>query len=551
MSKSPRPFLLVVVAVAAVAAPASAIDAPIQALDVYASPASFVEVGVDDAGRATVAWSEGGALMVATRAQGAKFVAPQTIAAAYVSEASLDVAGNGKAVLAFAGAMGQGEVMVAVREEPGGDFSPAQVLVPAGDASSASGVEAKMSEVGRAAVVWTSQTTGEADRIMGALSEQNGSFDDPAPIDSGQNLQNPQVDVDTYGQALAVWDDTRSNAPSAIVTASADTGGGFGAPRVVETLEGGPGAPDVAVNASGDAVIGYVDFTSEGEGVSRDKVEARYGNVAGTFGAFQNLTSTSTPTAASEVEVAIDDGGRAAVVASLNVEGDPGFYASVSDASGTFPTGGMQVVSSQERVGGPGIRRHSYAVAAGGGEFSAFWINDHDGDGTVNETWTATTAGGVFGEAHQLSPEAGDASPDRAHGARNAGGNQVAAWLLFVEDIVAQVTPVAPGPNPIFGDDADNTLTGTRAGEAIYAAKGNDSVNAGGGGDDVFGEEGNDRLLGGGGADSLFGGSGRDLLTGGPGTDAFDGGGGRDTCVLSSARERARATSCERVRVPD
>jgi Ca2+-binding RTX toxin-like protein len=172
-------------------------------------------------------------------------------------------------------------------------------------------------------------------------------------------------------------------------------------------------------------------------------------------------------------------------------------------------------------------------------------------DGTLNETWTATTSGGVFGAAHQLSPEdeGQDDSPDRAHGARNAAGDVVAGWLLFVDGSRAQVTPVAPGPDPIFGDDEDDSLTGTNAGQAIYAAKGNDAVRAGGGSDDVFGEEGNDRLSGGGGNDALFGGPGRDVLTGGPGRNTYDGGGGRDTCVLSSRNERGSTTSCERIRI--
>jgi hypothetical protein len=529
--------------------PASATDDPVQTLRVYSSPASFVEVGLDDRGTATAAWTEGGALMVARRVEGAKFAEPQTVAAGYVSEVSLDVASNGKAVVAFTGAMNEGEVMVAVRAASGRDFGRPQVLVPAGDASNSFDPEAKISDAGGAVVVWTSLTTGAPDRIMGATSDGAGSFAPAAAIAAGAGVQNPQVDVDASGRALAVWDHTAASSPDEIVGASAGTTGGFGAPAVIETLEQGPGAPDVAVNSSGDAVLGYVDFTSEGEGISRDKVEARYGNVAGTFGAFQNLTSTNTPTAASEVEVAIDDGGRAAVVSSLTVEAEPGFYGSVSDSNGVFPTGGMQPISAHARVTGPGIPRHSYAIAAGGGEFTAFWNNDHDDDGMLNETWTATTADGLFGAAHQLSPEDQDASPDRAHGARNAAGDVVAGWLLFVDGSRAQVTPVAPGPDPIFGDDDDDTLTGTAAGEAIYAAKGNDQVNAGGGGDDVFGEEGNDRLLGQGGGDSLFGGPGRDVLTGGPGTDGFDGGGGRDTCILSSRKERKNATSCEVVRI--
>ncbi len=544
--------LIVAVCVSLVGAvalvPASATDDPVQTLSAYGLNSSVVQVGIDDAGTATAAWSEAGALLVVRRPEAGKFVEPQSLATSGVSEASLDVASNGKAVIAFSGGMAGGELIVAVRNAANSDFGPPEVLVPEGDPSFVTGAEAKISESGRAVVVWTSDTTGEPTRIMGALSDPTGDFGSSDVIDSGANLQNPEVDVDATGRALAVWDHTAASVPDEIVAAAAGASGDFGAPRVIETLEQGPGAPDVAVNASGDAVLAHVDFTSEGEGVSRDKVEARYGSVDGTFGGFQNLTDPSTPTAASEVEAAIDDGGRAAVMASLTVQGEHGIYVAVSDTSGTFAAASMQPVSPHDRVAGPGVPRRSYEIAAGGGEFTAFWINDHDDD-AANEVWTATSTNGVFGSAHRLSPEDDD-SPDRAHGARNANGDVVAGWLLFGDALSVQVSPVAPGPDPIFGDDGDDTLTGTRAGEAIYAAKGNDVVNAGGGGDDVFGEQGNDRLAGEAGGDGLFGGPGRDTLIGGPGTDSFDGGGGRDTCVLSSKSERSRAKSCERIRVP-
>ncbi|HYP22721.1 MAG TPA: hypothetical protein VEV43_04035 [Actinomycetota bacterium] len=510
--------------------PAAATDDPVQSLSVYDLNSSLVYVGLDDAGTATAAWSEVGALTVARRPEGGKFVEPQTIATAHVSEASLDVAPNGKAVLAFSGGMVGGELMVAVRRNARGDFGRPQVLVPEGDPSRVVEPEAKVSESGRAVVVWTSETTGEPPSIMAALSDSAGSFGTPAAVATGPDVHNAQVDVDASGRAFAVWDHTEAGTPHEIVGAAAGTTGGFGAPQVLETLEQGPGAPDVAVNASGAAMVAHVDFTSEGEGESRDKVEARYGSVNGTFGASQNVTDTSVPTAASEVEVAIDDGGRAAVLSSLTVRSEYGLYASVSDPSGSFAAGSLQAVSPHERVTGPGIPRRSYEIAAGGGEFTAFWVNDHD-DGTLNETWTATTANGTFGSAHQLSPEVEEDSPDRVHGARNADGDVAGAWLLFVDGMKAQVTPVSSGPDPIFGDDGDDTLTGTSAGEQIWAAKGNDSAKGGGGGDQIFGEQG------------------RDTLVGGPGLDSFDGGPGRDVCVLSSNAEKGRTKSCERIRV--
>src|SRR5918997_2474118 len=95
--------------------PASATDDPVQTLAAYGLNSSLVQVGIDDDGIATAAWSEAGALIVVRRPEGRKFVEPQPLAASGVSEASLDVASNGKAVIAFSGGMANGELMVAVR----------------------------------------------------------------------------------------------------------------------------------------------------------------------------------------------------------------------------------------------------------------------------------------------------------------------------------------------------------------------------------------------------------------------------------------------------
>lgn len=549
MSKRILPSLLGIAMFAQFAFPAHANHEVVQTLKVYSSPANFVYLGLDDAGRATVAWTEGGGLEVATRQNpDAKFTSVQEIAHSYVSEASLDVSPNGNAVLAFAGGMPEGEVMVAVREGPTGRFGTPQVLSPLDDAPTPFDVDAAISDAGRAVIVWKAQPTsaGLPDVIMGATSDNNGDFGTPAPIDQGENRQNPHVDIDATGRALAVWDHTEASVVDEILVASAGTTGNFGPPVSVEVLEQGPGNPDVAVNASGDAVIAYADFTSQGEGISRDKVEVRYGDVTGTLGAFQNVTDTNTPTASGEQEVAIDDSGKAAVLMSLTVSQQAGIYAATSDATGSFTP--MQSVSPHDLVGGPGAPSRTYAIAAGGGEFTAFWINDHDADGDLNEAWLATTSNGVFGTPHQLSPE-DEESPDRAHGARNNDGETVGGWLLYTDNSRAQVTPVGPGPDPVFGTIGADQIDGSGGADSIFAGPGDDTVNASAGNDDLFGEDGNDSLFGEGGKDFLRGGAGKDTLVGGPGADILNGGPGTDTCILSSTKERKKTVSCEKIKV--
>ena len=69
----------------------------------------------------------------------------------------------------------------------------------------------------------------------------------------------------------------------------------------------------------------------------------------------------------------------------------------------------------------------------------------------------------------------------------------------------------------IEGNDRNNNLVGTTAGDVI------------------LGYGGHDTLLGRSGADSLYGGPGNDLLDGGAGNDLLNGGGGVDTVRYDNA----------------
>ena len=120
------------------------------------------------------------------------------------------------------------------------------------------------------------------------------------------------------------------------------------------------------------------------------------------------------------------------------------------------------------------------------------------------------------------------------------------------------------GYETIIGDEFDNTLYGTSAGDIIegldgddtlFGLGGDDTLNGGAGfdtlnggdGDDILdggaqndlldGEGGNDTLLGGLGADILNGGAGNDLLLGGNRNDTLDGGSGNDRAFGGNAND--------------
>lgn len=72
----------------------------------------------------------------------------------------------------------------------------------------------------------------------------------------------------------------------------------------------------------------------------------------------------------------------------------------------------------------------------------------------------------------------------------------------------------------LFGDDGNDTLTGSSGDNMLFGGDGNDSI---------VGQAGNDALDGGGGNDTLDGGEGHDRLEGGAGSDAMAGGPRGDT----------------------
>ena len=76
---------------------------------------------------------------------------------------------------------------------------------------------------------------------------------------------------------------------------------------------------------------------------------------------------------------------------------------------------------------------------------------------------------------------------------------------------------------------SDDVLTGSGAGDRLYAYGGNDTIAAGLGNDFAFGGEGNDTVNGEDGDDQAFGGIGNDIVNGGAGDDFLGGEEGNDT----------------------
>ena len=530
--------------VGALALPASATHDPVQTLKGEPfGPADDVAVGIDNDGTATAAWTETGQTFVATRPEGGHFGAPVEIIDAYSSDIAFDVSDNGNAVLLVSGGMTGGRLAVS-RRLGNGSFSAPQFLLDP-NADSAFNLDAAISDSGNTVVVWEVSSD-----LYASFAGPSGNFSAPTLLDASTNTVSPKVDLDDAGNGIIAYDWHPSPATDEVRFLTVDSSGAFGSPTTIEVMSQGPGFPDVAVNGRGDAVIVWYDFTDTDNSCgnncsSRDVIEALYGNVSGTFGAKQEITDPDDPHAAGDHEAAIDDAGVAALLFNLSRSGPTyGMYASVSDASGNFPQRTFQTVSAKELAGGPGIAARHFEIAAGGGGFTAFFSNDHDGDG-VNESWYSSSSAGTFGTPHQISPDS-EEDAFRTIGDRNAAGQIIAGWQIYIDgsNSSIQAAPVASGNPPTFGTSGDDNLTGTSGNDVAYLAAGNDTYNGGGGNDEVFGQAGNDQLAGADGSDKLIGGGGKDNLNGGPGRDVLNGGPGKDTCRKTKGD---RLKSCERV----
>ena len=499
-------------------------------------------VGLADDGTATAVWTSRGELRYAMRAANGPFGAIVPLpGAGLVSTVAYAESSNGNAIVAWHDLSADGDVRAAVRIGERG-FRPGVIVSGPMGANNPTSVNVAINDAGRAVVVWH-QFGADPGSINAALFD-GGSFGSSVALITDSAVLNPVVGIDGTGRALAVWDyDTQND--DRIQGAAAPAGGPFGAPFLIEQLQQGSGTPDLAVNESGDAVLAYEDGIPSSEctsSCSLFRVETRYGTVEGTFGAQQptplNNESGYGP---GNHEVAIDDSGKGAVLMSMSSPVGR-VLARTSDAAGTF--GPLQTVSAADHTTGPGLGSTNMDIDAGGGEFTAVWINDHVGDGDENEVYQASTSNGTFGEVHQLSPTDDD-SANHATVGRNASGQTVAAWDIFIQDLVPQATPVGTGAALTEGTTGADDLSGTSGSDRVFLDAGNDKFSGGGGKDQIFGGAGKDVINGGAAADILKGEAGNDKLIGGAGVDVMNGGPGTDTCS-GTAKEKPKAISCEK-----
>jgi hypothetical protein len=504
--------------------PASATHQPRQAVP-SAERLDTGYVGLDDNGIATAVWDDALAtLHYSSRTANGRFGTAVSIPGSLrVTESAFDSSHGGSAIVAWIDTNADDpQIRASVKLGSNSGFRAHQVVSTV-DAVNVFDIETAISNTGRAAIVWTELQAGGVYEIHGALSTDAGVFGAPVTIATGSAVQFPAVDMGGDGSALVVWDLTASSG-DAVMASGAPAGQSFQAERLVETLGQGPGEPQVAVNASGQAFVAYEDTTPPGSGAPF-WIEMKLGSVTGAFTSAGGVPPNGEAGyGSSSHEVAYDDSGKAAILVSESTPDGYAILARVSDAAGAF--GPLQVVSPADQQGGPGVALNEMELAAGGGDFTAIWVNDHNGDGQLNEAYMSSSVNSTFGTPDQVSdPSDGFFS---AYVARNGDGASVGVYSESDTGFLYATPVVLTGPAAVFGTNLADRLGGTASADIARMGAGNDRFTGAGGNDQIFGEAGKD---------FLDGGSGRNVLNGGP---------GRDTCVKRSRRDRL--TSCEVVR---
>ncbi|MEW5879741.1 MAG: immunoglobulin domain-containing protein [Pseudomonadota bacterium] len=172
-----------------------------------------------------------------------------------------------------------------------------------------------MDASGNAIAVWQ-RFDGSTDNIDASRYTSGSGWSAPQPIENGAgSASNARIAVDGSGNAIAVW--SQSNGTSYNLTANRYTQGvGWGTAQPIETLSREADAPDIAMNASGDAVVVWRDLIRDGNGnlVDAPVYAIRYTPGSG-WGTAQRLDSgTNYRDVPYPPQVAIDAQGNAIAV---------------------------------------------------------------------------------------------------------------------------------------------------------------------------------------------------------------------------------------------
>ncbi len=216
------------------------------------------KVAIDEAGEAIAVWASGSGetarIRYAVRPSGGDFGGAKTIsdpAANFHSFPALDVAPDGRAVVAYARLLGGvSGISYAVRP-PGGDFGEASAMVGDPGTTLNQAPQVHMDAAGGALANWVSTGVGGTFVRYADLAAGAGEFTPVQAIEKGSGAS---ADVNASGAAVLVWGPISSSED--IRYSSRPPGGAFGGPQTLAEPDN-PLGPKVSVAPDGSAVVAW------------------------------------------------------------------------------------------------------------------------------------------------------------------------------------------------------------------------------------------------------------------------------------------------------
>ncbi len=233
---------------------------------------------------------------------------------------------------------------------------------------------------------------------------------------AGQNASNSQVAVDADGDTVFVWQGS-DGTNTRIQTRARSAGGALSPVQTISPAGENASAPQVAVDADGDAVFTWTRFDG-----AYNRVQARARSAAGTLSAVQTLSPAGR--GAFQAEVAVDGDGDAVFTWTRFDGANYRIQTRARSAGGTLSA--VQTLSGAGR-NAFGVTGPQVAVDADG---DAVFIWERD-DGTDNRVQArARSAAGVLSPVQTLSAAGADGTSPQV--AVDADGDAIFTWARAI-----------------------------------------------------------------------------------------------------------------------
>lgn len=461
---------------------------PAQDLSAPGQNAENPQIAFDSSGNAVAVWSrlDGSNFIVqaAFRPTGGAWQVPaQDLSAVGADGAephvALDAAGN--AVAVWRRPNGANFIIQAAVRPAGGPWQlPAQDLSAAGQDAFLPRIA--VDPAGNAVAVWR-RSNGTNSIVQAAARPAGGPWQLPGQdlSASGQNANNPQVAVDRFGNAVAVWQ--RPEGGSNVVQAALRPSGSAWLPAENLSASGLPASdPHVGFDSAGNAVAVW----------KRSVMQAAVHPAGGSWQSPVDLAAANP----GQPELAVDPGGNAVAV----------WYR---------PDGANDIIQAAAYDATPPELRNVVVPRRGfARQRLTFSVDPFDtwsplgppvwnfGDG---KTASGATVTHTFARRGSFTVTVTQV---------DAVANQTVA----TRQLVLRIARCFGSAATQVGSSGNDRIRGTRRADVIVALRGNDRVRGG---------RGKDKICGGKGRDRLFGEGGNDRLNGGPGRDFCSQGGGR------------------------